>query len=124
MPAEIFGDTYEFLSRREILTFEEIERLSRVFVRLGVRKIRITGGEPLLRRELPELVRRLAALEGLEDLALTTNGTTLAEHAEALARAGLRRVTVSLDSLEEEAFRRLSGRDTGHAPVLAGIAAP
>jgi cyclic pyranopterin phosphate synthase len=123
MPAEVFGDSYEFLAKREILTFEEIERLTRVFVRLGARKLRVTGGEPLVRRELPELIRKLARIEGVEDLALTTNGYTLAEHADALARAGLRRVTVSLDSLDEDAFRRLSGRDFGPQPVLAGIAA-
>src|SRR5262245_44886498 len=73
MPAEVFGDTYAFLAKREILTFEEIERLARLFVRLGARKLRITGGEPLLRRELPELVRRLAGIDGVEDFALTTN---------------------------------------------------
>jgi cyclic pyranopterin phosphate synthase len=123
MPAEVFGDAYRFLDKREVLTFEEIERLSRLFVRLGARKLRITGGEPLLRRELPALVARLAAIEGLEDLALTTNGYSLAEHAPELARAGLRRVTVSLDSLEEDAFRRLSGREYGPGPVLAGIVA-
>jgi cyclic pyranopterin phosphate synthase len=123
MPAEVFGDSYAFLAKQEILTFEEIERLARLFVRLGAVKLRITGGEPLLRRELPRLVERLARIEGVEDLALTTNGYTLAEHAEALAHAGLQRITVSLDSLEEEAFRRLSGRDFGPQPVLDGITA-
>jgi cyclic pyranopterin phosphate synthase len=123
MPAEIFGDAYRFLGRNEILSFEEIERLARIFVALGTRKLRLTGGEPLLRRELPLLVRRLAEIDGVDDLALTTNGTSLAEHAVALAEAGLRRVTVSLDSLDEDVFKRLSGRDAGPGAVLDGIAA-
>jgi cyclic pyranopterin phosphate synthase len=123
MPAEIFGERYQFLPKPEILTFEEIERLASLFVRLGTRKLRITGGEPLLRAQLPELVRRLAALSGVEDVALTTNGLLLARHAEALARAGLRRVTVSLDSLDEEVFARMSGRGASVATVLEGIEA-
>jgi hypothetical protein len=95
MPAEIYGEKYPFLPRPELLTFEEIERLARLFVDLGVRKIRITGGEPLLRAELPKLIERLAAIEGLADLTLTTNGTLLASRAQALKDAGLRRVTSS-----------------------------
>jgi len=123
MPAEIFGERYAFLPKPEILTFEEIERLAALFVGLGARKLRLTGGEPLLRSELPELVRRLAALPGVEDLALTTNGLLLARHAPALAAAGLRRVTVSLDSLDEEIFARMSGRGASLTAVLDGIAA-
>jgi len=122
MPREVFGAAHSFLPRAEILDFEEIARLARIFVRLGTRKIRITGGEPLLRRDLPVLVRELAEL-GDHDLALTTNGSLLEHHAEALARSGLRRVTVSLDSLEDRVFRSMN--DVGFAvdTVLRGIAA-
>ena len=123
MPKEVFGDRYEFLPRAEILTFEEIERLTRVFVAVGVRKIRITGGEPLLRANLPELVERLAKIDGVDDLTLTTNGLLLAKHAEALAKAGLGRVTVSLDSLDAEVFKDMAGRDHDPDAVLAGISA-
>jgi cyclic pyranopterin phosphate synthase len=124
MPAEIFGERYRFLPRPEILSFEEIERLARLFVGLGVRKLRLTGGEPLLRSELPVLVARLAAIPGVQDLALTTNGALLAGLAEPLARAGLRRVTVSLDSHDDAVFRRMSGgRGPGPERVLAGIEA-
>jgi cyclic pyranopterin phosphate synthase len=121
MPAEIFGDRYQFLPKPAILSFEEIERLARIFLGLGVVKLRITGGEPLVRAQLPELVRRLAALEGLSDLALTTNGYLLEEQAEPLAKAGLARVTVSLDSLDDAVFRVMAGRDLPLARVLAGI---
>jgi len=123
MPAEIFGDRYEFLPKPEILSFEELERLSRIFLGQGVRKLRITGGEPLVRAQLPELVRRLANLEGADDMALTTNGFLLEELAEPLAKAGLRRVTVSLDSLDDEVFRSMNGRGLPLARVLAGIEA-
>lgn len=123
MPAEIFGERYPFLPKPEILTFEEIDRLTRIFVGLGVRKLRVTGGEPLLRADLPLLVQKLAAIPGVEDLALTTNGYLLAKHADALAQAGLRRVTVSLDSLDEPTFRRMNGLDLGIDRVLAGIEA-
>jgi len=123
MPAEIYGEAYRFMPRPELLTFEEIERLARIFVELGVEKIRITGGEPLLRHGLPDLVAALAAIPGLVDLTLTTNGYLLAQQAEPLARAGLRRITVSLDSHDEAVFRRMSGRDFGPARVLEGIAA-
>jgi GTP 3',8-cyclase len=121
MPAEIFGERYQFLPRPEILTFEEIERLARLFVELGVEKIRLTGGEPLLRSELPRLVADLSAIPGVRDVTLTTNGVLLAEHAAALRSAGLRRVTVSVDSLDEEVFARLSGRSIRPAVVLGGI---
>jgi cyclic pyranopterin phosphate synthase len=123
MPAEIYGEHYEFLARPELLTFEEIERLARLFVELGVEKIRITGGEPLLRHQLPRLIERLAAIEGLRDLTLTTNGYLLAQQAQALKAAGLQRVTVSLDSHDDEVFRRMNGRAFGPERVLAGIAA-
>jgi cyclic pyranopterin phosphate synthase len=123
MPAEIYGAQYRFLPRPELLSFEEIERLARRFVELGVEKIRITGGEPLLRHGLPRLIESLAAIPGLADLTLTTNGYLLAKQAAPLARAGLRRVTVSLDSHDEKVFRQMSGRGFGPARVLEGIAA-
>ncbi len=121
MPREVYGERYRFLPRPQILSFEEIERLARIFVGLGARKLRLTGGEPLLRAELPRLVARLAALEGVEDLALTTNGHLLADQAQVLADAGLQRVTVSLDSHAEATFKRMSGRDFGPERVLEGI---
>jgi cyclic pyranopterin phosphate synthase len=120
MPKEVFGRDYRFLPRRELLTFEEIERVASVFVSLGVHKLRITGGEPLLRRDLEVLIGRLADLGDL-DLTLTTNGALLAQKAEALAAAGLSRVTVSLDSLDDEVFRAMNDVDFPVARVLAGI---
>ena len=120
MPKEVFGRDYHFLPRAELLTFEELERLARVFVGLGVRKIRITGGEPLLRRDLERLIALLAGIEDL-DLTLTTNGALLAQKARALADAGLRRVTVSLDSLDDEVFRAMNDVDFPVARVLEGI---
>jgi cyclic pyranopterin phosphate synthase len=120
MPSEVFGRDYRFLPRRELLTFEEIERTARVFVDLGVRKLRLTGGEPLLRRDVEELVARLAAIGDL-DLTLTTNAALLAQKAGALADAGLTRVTVSLDSLDDEVFRTMNDVDFPVARVLAGI---
>jgi len=123
MPAEVFGNHYKFLPREQILTFEEIERIARAAVGLGVRKLRITGGEPLLRAELVKLVAQLAAIEGVEDLSLTTNGNQLAGYARVLAEAGLQRVTISLDSIDEAVVREMSGRKHGLAPVMAGIRA-
>jgi GTP 3',8-cyclase len=120
MPKEVFGRDHRFLPRRELLTFEEIERAASVFVALGVHKLRITGGEPLLRRDLEILIGRLAALDDL-DVTLTTNGALLASKAEALAQAGLSRVTVSLDSLDDEVFRAMNDVDFPVARVLAGI---
>jgi cyclic pyranopterin phosphate synthase len=121
MPAEVYGESYRFLPKPDLLGFEEIERVARIFVELGVEKIRITGGEPLLRHQLPRLVERLAALDGLRDLTLTTNGFLLGKLAGPLADAGLERVTVSLDSLEPETFRRMSGTRFEPARVLEGI---
>ncbi len=123
MPAEIFGESYQVLPTPELLSFEEIERLTRLFVDCGVRKVRITGGEPLLRAELPQLVARVAAIDDVQDLTLTTNGTLLADRAQALKDAGLHRVTVSLDSHDEDVFRRMSGREVGPGRVLEGIEA-
>jgi cyclic pyranopterin phosphate synthase len=110
----------EWLPREGLLTLEELARVSRLAVESGVRKLRITGGEPLLRKNLPRLVELLASLPGLDDLAITTNGTQLARLAEPLARAGLRRVNVSLDSLDPQTFREMTRRDFHHR-VLAGI---
>ena len=121
MPREVFGGDFPFLERDELLTFEEITRLVTVFVGLGVRKVRLTGGEPLLRRDLPDLVRRLVAIEGLEDLALTSNGVLLPRLAAELADAGLRRVTVSLDALDDATFRAVSDTTIPVRTVLDGI---
>jgi cyclic pyranopterin phosphate synthase len=125
MPAEIYGEQYRFLPRPELLTFEEIERLARLFVGLGVQKIRITGGEPLLRHQLPALIERLAGIPGLRDLALTTNGALLVKQARALANAGLQRVTVSLDSHDEAILHEMSGREADplHTLEAIGVAA-
>ena len=123
MPAEVFGPDYKFLPRSEILDYEELARLARVFAQLGVTKLRITGGEPLLRRDLPDFIAMLVRIPGIEDVALTTNGILLPKLAKPLADAGLSRVTVSLDSLDDRTFGELNGRGTGVKPVLAGIAA-
>lgn len=123
MPAEVFGPDYAFLPRAELLTFEEIERLAGAFVALGVQKLRLTGGEPLLRRDLPDLVDRLTRLPGVEDIALTTNGLLLPRLAAPLKAAGLKRVTVSIDSLDPEIFGRMNGLGTHPDRVLDGIEA-
>lgn len=120
MPKEVFGRDHAFLDRRELLTFEEIERLARVFVAHGVEKVRITGGEPLVRRDLEVLIAALAQIPGL-DLTLTTNGSLLPQKAEALRDAGLKRITVSLDSLDDETFRAMNDVDYPVANVLEGI---
>jgi cyclic pyranopterin phosphate synthase len=120
MPKEVFGRDYRFLERTQLLSFEEIERLARAFVSHGVQKIRLTGGEPLVRRDLERLVAMLAAIPGL-DLTLTTNGALLPAKARALAEAGLRRVTVSLDSLDDEVFQAMNDVDFPVERVLAGI---
>jgi cyclic pyranopterin phosphate synthase len=112
----------QYVVRDEILTFEEIERFVRVAVSLGVTKLRITGGEPLVRRDLPVLIRKLANLEGVRDIALTTNGVLLAKHAEALYEAGLRRLNVHLDTLDRERFKHITRRDELDR-VLEGIEA-
>ena len=120
MPKEVYGRDYAFLPRRDLLTFEEIARLARVFARLGVEKIRLTGGEPLIRREVERLVEMLASIPGL-DLTLTTNGALLAQKAQALRDAGLGRITVSLDSLDDEVFRAMNDVDFPVQTVLEGI---
>lgn len=121
MPAEVYGERYQFLPKKEILTFEEISRLARLFVRLGARKIRLTGGEPLLRSDLDVLIAQLTEIDGLEDLAMTTNGYMLAQQAQALRDAGLKRVTVSLHTLDDEIFGQMNGRGFGTKKVLEGI---
>ena len=121
MPKEIFGPGFRFLTRHEVLSFEEIERLARVFAGLGVTKIRLTGGEPLLRRNVDQLVARLATIDGIDDLTMTTNGSLLRQRAQALADAGLTRVTVSLDSVDDAMFRAMNDVDFPVARVLEGI---
>src|SRR5215470_10046575 len=123
MPREVFGRDYAFLPREQLLTFEELTRVARIFAGLGVRKLRLTGGEPPLRRDLDKLVAMLAGIGGIEDIALTTNGALLASKAMALAAAGLRRVTVSLDSLDDAVFMTLNDAGFPVARVLDGIAA-
>ena len=121
MPAEILGESYEFLPKEEILSFEEITFLVSIFVELGVEKIRITGGEPLMRNNLQHLVFLLNAVSGIKDLTLTTNGYLLEQQAEALKKSGLSRITVSLDTLDDELFKTMNGRGFDTQRVLAGI---
>lgn len=121
MPAELYGERYKFLPKSQVMTFEEITRMAGIFVGLGVTKLRLTGGEPLVRTELDKLVGMLSGIDGVEDIAMTTNGYLLAQHAQALKDAGLERVTVSLDSLDDAVFRQLNGREFGVDTVLQGI---
>lgn len=121
MPVEVFGADYQFLPREEILRFGEIERMAERFVQLGVSKIRLTGGEPLLRRDLTDLVSRLAKIEGVEDLAMTTNAALLEKYAAGLKAAGLHRVTVSLDALDGKIFGMMNGVGASPEKVIAGI---
>ena len=121
MPKEVFGASYRFLARTEVLTFEEIERVARTFVHHGVTKIRLTGGEPLVRRDIEHLVARLAAIDGVADLTMTTNGVLLRQKARSLADAGLHRVTVSLDALDDATFMAMNDVGVSVARVLEGI---
>ncbi len=123
MPAEIFGERYQFLPKPQLLSFEEIARLTRILVRLGAVKARLTGGEPLLRQDIEELVAMLAEIEGVDDLAMTTNAYLLPQKLDALKAAGLKRLTISLDTLDDEIFRRMNGGRSGIDKVLAGIEA-
>lgn len=123
MPAEVFNQGYRFMPRAELLSFEEITRIARIMVRLGVTKLRITGGEPLVRQQVEQLVAMLAQIEGADDLAMTTNGVFLPQKAAALADAGLKRITVSLDSLDDAVFRKMNGGRAGVDTVLKGIEA-
>jgi GTP 3',8-cyclase len=120
MPKEVFGKDYAFLERKELLTFEEITRLARIFRRFGIEKVRLTGGEPLVRRNIEHLIKMLSEVPGL-DLTLTTNGSNLAKKAPALRAAGLQRVTVSLDALDDATFMRMNDVDFPVAKVLEGI---
>ncbi len=121
MPRELFGPDHAFLERDELLTFEELERVVAAFVDLGVSKLRITGGEPLLRKDLPVLLHKLSSLEGVDDVALTTNGVLLPRLADDLAAAGVDRVSVSLDALDDATFREMADTPLSVAAVLAGI---
>ena len=123
MPKEIFSREYEFLARDLLLSFEELTRLTKIAVGVGVEKVRITGGEPLLRKDLEQLIEMLGAVDGLHDITLTTNGVLLDRKAEGLAAAGLRRVTVSLDSLDDEVFMQMNDVGFPVQKVLDGIAA-
>ena len=123
MPREVFGRDYEFLARELLLTFEEITRIVRVAIGLGVRKVRLTGGEPTLRHGLPDLIAMLAGIGDLDDLTMTTNGSLLARDAAAFAAAGLHRVTVSLDSLDDAIFQAMNDAGVPVSRVLDGIAA-
>jgi len=123
MPAEIYGESFEWLPRQHWLTPGEIKRLAGLFTQLGVNKLRITGGEPLLRRDIVEIVAGLSAIPGIDDVALTTNGTLLAERAQQLKEAGLKRITVSLDSMDETVFSAMSGDRGELGSVLRGIEA-
>ena len=123
MPSDHYHEHYEFLKREDLLTFEEITRIARLFVAAGVSKLRITGGEPLLRKDLPNLIAMLREINGVEDLALTTNGILLPQLAAPLKAAGLDRVTVSLDALDDAVFQQMNGRGVRVAAVLDGIRA-
>jgi cyclic pyranopterin phosphate synthase len=121
MPVEVFGPGYAFMPREDLLTFEEIVSLVGALIPLGIEKIRLTGGEPLLRRGLDDLIAMLAAVDGVKDIAITTNGVLLAHHAEGLSLAGLKRVTVSLDALDPVVFAKMNGVGARVERVLAGI---
>ncbi|WP_257351231.1 GTP 3',8-cyclase MoaA [Pseudalkalibacillus decolorationis] len=122
MPADIFGPNYDFLKKNMLLSFEEIYRLAVVFRKTsGIKKIRITGGEPLMRKDLPILIEMLASIDGIEDIAMTTNGSLLPKYAKALKEAGLHRVTISLDTLDNRRFKKINGRDVSVDTVLKGI---
>ena len=123
MPKEIFGNDYPFLKGEALLGFDEIERVVRQFALLGIEKVRITGGEPLLRKNLPDLIKRLYQITGIKDIALTTNGILLPKQAQLLKDAGLERVNISLDGIEDEVFKAINGRGVGTLPVLKGIEA-
>ncbi|SDH18263.1 cyclic pyranopterin monophosphate synthase subunit MoaA [Alteribacillus persepolensis] len=121
MPKEIFGDDYPFMPESELLTFNEIMRLAKPFVQMGAEKIRITGGEPLMRPHLSQLIERLSVLEGIQDIGLTTNGVYLVKYADTLKKAGLQRVNISLDALDEKIFQTMNGRNVKPHAVLRGI---
>ena len=121
MPAEIFGERYQFLPKTELLSFEEINRVARIIVGMGAEKLRLTGGEPLVRSDLEKLVKMLSDIPGVSDLTMTTNAYLLPQKAQALKEAGLKRITVSLDTLDDQIFRKMNGRSFGIDKVLEGI---
>ena len=121
MPAEVFGPSYQFLPKHEILSFDEIVKITQTFIKFGVDKIRLTGGEPLLRRGIDDLVAQLSALAPECDLAMTTNGVLLKNYSEKLVNAGLKRITVSLDSLDEKTFGEMNGVGAPPKKVIEGI---
>jgi cyclic pyranopterin phosphate synthase len=124
MPSDVFGPDYEFLKKNMLLSFEEITRLAKLFrEQAGIKKLRITGGEPLMRRDLPILISKLSSIDGIEDIAMTTNGSLLPKYAEQLREAGLDRVTISLDTLDDARFKEINGRDVSVETVLKGIEA-
>ena len=123
MPAEIYGERYEFLPKAQLLTFEEITRLTRIMVRLGAVKVRLTGGEPLVRNDIEKLVAMLSQVEGIQDLTMTTNAYLLPQKAQALKDAGLHRVTISVDTLDDDIFKQMNGRGFGTQRVLEGVEA-
>jgi cyclic pyranopterin phosphate synthase len=123
MPAEIYGDRYQFLPRADLLTFEEIERLAAIAAGLGARKVRLTGGEPLVRNDVEQLVAMLSRVDGIDDLTMTSNAYLLPQKAQALRDAGLHRISVSLDTLDNDVFKEMNGRGVGVQKVLDGIAA-
>ena len=121
MPKEIFGDDFVFLPKEELLTFEEMVRISKLYAQLGVKKIRITGGEPLLRRNLYQLIEQLNQIEGIEDIGLTTNGLLLKKHGQNLYNAGLRRINISLDAINDEVFQAINNRNIKASTILEQI---
>ena len=123
MPAEIYGDRYQFLPKADLLTFEEIERLATITAGLGAKKVRLTGGEPLVRNDVEKLVAMLSRVDGIDDLTMTSNAYLLPQKAQALRDAGLHRISVSLDTLDNDVFKEMNGRGVGVQKVLDGIAA-
>ncbi|OIK14115.1 GTP 3',8-cyclase MoaA [Bacillus sp. MUM 13] len=123
MPAEIFNENFHFLPKSELLSYEEIERTARIFASLGVEKLRLTGGEPLLRKDLPKLIKNLSQIEGIKDIGLTTNGVFLKRYAKELKESGVHRVNISLDSIDDELFKQINGRNIGTKAVMEGIRA-
>lgn len=121
MPKEIFGDDYVFLPKNELLTFEEIVRVTRIYAQMGVKKVRITGGEPLLRRDLDQLIAKINEIDGIEDIGLTTNGLLLKKHGQKLYDAGLRRINVSLDAIDDELFQSINNRNIKASTILDQI---
>lgn len=121
MPKEVFGDDYAFLPQEELLTFEEMERLAKLFSQLGVKKVRITGGEPLMRKDIDQLIAKLHQIDGIEDIGLTTNAVLLKQNAEKLVQAGLKRLNISLDALDEKIFSQMNGRGMKPQRILENI---